>query len=210
MCLLQAFLQGKCCGQVAASPRAKAARNGSPTAKAAGKASAKAGNPLSKKAAKLTELHLHGVNPPEGMKSKGTTAWANSEIKKLVDSAYYLTPGQGTDKAAPTSAGTAATKVARTKTGAKATAAAAGDDANDGSGDDGDGGGGGGGGGASRSRCRGSRSSPFPVRLFEMVTAEAELTNSSLPGGGIVEWLPSGRGFMIHDEAAFLRDVLPK
>ena len=54
-----------------------------------------AGNPLSKKAAKLTELRLHGVNPPEGMESKGTTAWANSEIKKLVDSAYYLTPGQG-------------------------------------------------------------------------------------------------------------------
>ena len=53
------------------------------------------GNPLSKKAAKLTELHLQGVNPPEGMESKGTTAWANSEIKKLVDSAYYLTPWQG-------------------------------------------------------------------------------------------------------------------
>ena len=29
------------------------------------------------------------------MESKDTTAWANSEIKKLVDSAYYLTPGQG-------------------------------------------------------------------------------------------------------------------
>jgi len=48
------------------------------------------------------------------------------------------------------------------------------------------------------------RSSPFPERLFVMVSETAETQPCTL------QWLSNGAGFVIHDEAAFLSEVLPK
>lgn len=49
-----------------------------------------------------------------------------------------------------------------------------------------------------------SRSTPFPRRLFHMVSVESQA------GSKVVLWSEDGRAFFVHNEETFIDEILPK